>query len=453
MTSLLRTEIDELKAGKHDHRLREVVANPLDPRLHAVLAKDVDGGLELPLPPRLSDSEDDGDENTSNGGHADDESVHGGVSDLGAADAADGRKEKGERKQQEVEEAELQVVDVEKKERLAPSVGNGGKKGSEKVTSEDEKPEELAGSTTPCTNQETRAAAQADATPTRQSSKGNGTPLPAAPTNKKGGASGPDDPGGGDGENAVAAGPPTPNRSKRDLRTHASPLRDRPPVLSGGGSRVAPAPPAPDPNITTPSPTTPSSNHHARRGSGGKPVGESSGKGERRGRDRGNGSGTGSAAAAAAAAIAAVATEVTQGKSGGDGGTPNKQEEDGLGGTGGDSAVAAAAGGGRSGRKRPRAGGSGAMDKARDRRPPSERRDKPDHTEVDSESVKEDQSETSSEGDHFRRIALEVWDRVSDCILYFNVGFVCRRSHTRQTLKPHFRSIHKGHRQLGKILA
>ncbi|CAN0425419.1 unnamed protein product, partial [Ectocarpus sp. 8 AP-2014] len=59
--SLLQAEIGEIKAGKHDHRLREVAATPVpDPNLHSALTSAVEGGLQLPAAPRLSDSDSEG---------------------------------------------------------------------------------------------------------------------------------------------------------------------------------------------------------------------------------------------------------------------------------------------------------------------------------------------------------------------------------------------------------
>ncbi|CAM9273956.1 unnamed protein product, partial [Scytosiphon promiscuus] len=61
--SLLQTEISEIKAGKHDDRLREVASRPVpDPALHSALSGAVEGGLPLPAAPRLSEGESEAEE-------------------------------------------------------------------------------------------------------------------------------------------------------------------------------------------------------------------------------------------------------------------------------------------------------------------------------------------------------------------------------------------------------
>lgn len=435
MYSLLRAEIDELKAGKHDHRLREVVANPLDPRLHAVLAKAVDSGLSLPTAPTLSDSDEEEAEgnDTSNSGSSEEDNA--GIPAAAKApatpqleDSAFGKRGERRKGKEEVraEDDEVQVVvDVELQNDKGLSVGgkshktnvkevaaeNGEKSNRSGGAGGDDPQLERSGplkSVGQHGRQQTRVVEQAEATPTptRGSSKCNGvstTPPTSASSKEKAGSSG-DDPGGGGSAEEETPGvlPTAGNR-----RTNAAPLRDRPPILSGE---------AKDPQTPNPAPCTLSSSFSKHHPS--SKVGDenscTSGKGEREGgresRNNGDGPRSCSPAVPAVTAVGHVSPISNKGQPR-DSADANKKEDDG-------SEVKSTGGGARTGRKRPRTEAGITPEKSRDRRPSSGRRDEreggaEDDDVAPSKAEEERSPSNGSDRQHFRRIALEVWDRVN----------------------------------------
>lgn len=432
--SLLRKEIDELRAGKHDHRLREVVATPLvDPSLHSVLVKTVDGGLGLPPAPSISDSEgevesegeDDGAANADDEGAADDGTTSG-----GEREADQGGVKEEQPKQQEVE---ISVVE----DSGAGAAGRG------------KAPKKKQGNGELCLGDAVHRRSGSGLQDSSSTAAGSAeTPTPAAArksTSSKRGDRCPRSPAAAEQRTKSNGRVVAPDKSKTRAvengrvlgdpggagcaGSHALPLRDRPPLLSGGGSRVPPAAPPPDRTPSTPSlSASPSSSNHGANGDRDSTRSDGRGRGSGgAGADCGSSSGAGGGGAAASAGgdLSRPKLAKKSGKGGG-GGETNGQEKD-SGSHGNATQVAAAESGGRSGRKRPRAEGDGNVEKAARDRKPKSREERPvggkegeDGGErgggvtgrEDSEAAKKERGE-SRDGEHFRRIALEVWDRVS----------------------------------------
>lgn len=436
----MRAEIDELKAGKHDHRLREVVANPLDPDLHAVLAKGIDGGLLLPPAPALSDSDGEcaeDEDSHSNAGSTDEvvTSDFGAVSKgtppatsaQGAKGAAADRRDKRTDSSEAEGDVELQVVvdvDGQKEEDVlvVPVGGGEDSKKKEKTTEGGKGERPKRGCTgdesrtgTPHRTKESRAVGATPPSesvkPNRDSSKRNGgSAVASTPTSTKARNCLRDDFGGA--EKAVVAGAevslPTNNHHRR---THASPLRDRPPIHPGG---TANANRSAAPNTVAP----PSSKHHptskASDENGGTRKSE---RGDRDSRSNGNNnsnsiggdSGDGGDGIVVGSGVPGSPALRRDGKSSGDAAGVNGQEEE--------TGAGKNSGGGRVGRKRPRSEGGAGAEKSRDRRPRSSRRDGGDGgTDEDEEESSDKAGERpvpNRDLEHFRRIALEVWERVN----------------------------------------
>ncbi|CAN0567001.1 unnamed protein product, partial [Ectocarpus sp. 12 AP-2014] len=181
--------------------------------------------------------------------------------------------------------------------------------------------------------------------------------------------------------------------------SHDSPLRDRPPILSGGGSasiRSASASGAADDSDG-------SGSGDERKATGGGGV------------DRGS-SNDSAGGAAATPAVGTPGSKPGKKKSGTGGGRANQQGED-----------TESSASSKRGRKRPRVVGDGSTEQsARDRRPRSrgtegeeqeeeeEKKEKGDGKRGENGLEDEQRKERADSVDaaHFRRIALEVWDRV-----------------------------------------
>lgn len=493
--SLLRTEIGQIKAGKLDHRLREVAATPLvDPGLHSALSDAVRGGLSLPPAPSLSDSEvedgeddDEGHKNKDGDGKGDErENIGGvGVDDEGEAGGSvalssiapavqagavvpvaepkeDTRGTNEQMRQAEEKRENCIVKDTEKTPGLQKSgdtikVPPTPADGSANAAVQQKE-------STPTTSNEIQK--EADPTPTapsppssprdEQPPKVNGclkTMAAAAGTTAVS-------------ENENTYGETTKNNSLRTDSTcasaqngalsdsHTSPIRDRPPILSGGGARVAPAAPPPFSAFSTPS-----SKH---RGTGAAtPVGVGGGKGrdaqdgnnDRAGGDKKSSSSARDSAMASAGNHASHVPKIEKNSRSGfrigtAGGTGSRG--------GGDGKEKESVSGSKRGKKRPRVVKHGSAEKdksARDRRPRTRIEgggddcDEDDEEEEEEEDVAVEQEQRndgkedkgvkgkgvevqrdkpdSTDAEHFRRTALEVWDRVRGLLHLSLPAFTC----------------------------
>ena len=414
--SLLRTEIAELKAGKLDHRLREVAAIPLiDPSLHSALSKAIDDGLLLlPPAPEFSDSDDEqiGDEEDGDATDAketgdiqveEEEEEDGAAYADGKGAAAGGGVASGEEQEGEGDN-EVQAWKLLGEESQQP----GGEQilvGTQR-RGHQRSDRNWEGATIPTSGAASSKSKDGTCQRTEGVAEANGLTLSVMKP--------PED----DTSDSFAA------QNEPQVKSNGSPLRDRPPILSGGGSRVAPAAPPP----TQPPP----SSHRADSGL----VGGSEGRidsdrfdgiedGSRVEDDRGHGGidegkvDTGSEILRVAdAAVPSFIQEMesVKYKPGGDdpGGETNGKE----------------ATKGKRGRKRPRVAQSASSHTSpRLRRPQPRRQDEipgtgegdedgeakkdRDRDPDDTDTGKRESARDSVEVEHFRRIALEVWDRVS----------------------------------------
>lgn len=409
INSLLRTEIDDLKAGKLDHCLREIVATPLiDPKLHLALSKAIDGGLLLPPPPNLSDSESEGEIEGQEKGE----------------DEEKEEREKGEIAEGKEEEDEAAYTDGK-----GAAAGGGMPSGEEQNGDNDD--EKVVGEINGGVSRQPYDKCGSDGAPyrrdgNRESDRNDETELTIIATSKT-----------SDIENDRT--PPHTERTTEvnglilsatkplvgdnqgssvtqngtSARSDGSPLRDRPPILSGGGSRVAPAAPPPQP---TSQPSSECAKGVLTGDSGGKNGGVGVDEGKDGGREKYEGSLESARRHVAGGAAAIVIPEMKSAKKK-PGGDDFGSE---VGGKEGDNQESS-----KLGRKRGRASNSefGATS-PRHRMSRPRRRDGEESADEgnggedkkwatdETETVKKERGDSFDE-EQFRRIALEVWDRVS----------------------------------------
>lgn len=373
-----------------------MVANPVDAHLYAALAKDVDGGLPLPPAPSLSDSEDNADED---GAGSTDGDRATGSEDKDAGRLEEVTKEDPGGKDELVVDVEGQTEDGQTSALTITGDEHEAKGPGE--TGTDRKPEPGNCEARQLV-QEAKVAVCTEMTSPGEPLNGNGaspvTSIPAVAADRVESSK--------DGVKVdvkmEATASASTNGFKRDQqhRAHAPPLRDRPPAGNGGGPRLEPAPPAPSSSTQSLSPAPPSPNQakNSSKADGGTV------KEERRTQEREDVKSTTTEAVSTAGGNDAAA--VTSGsKHGQSVESPfGKGHEVDCGGEGRSATL------GWPGRKRPRTP-TGTPDKARERRPPSKPRERAD--DGGAESLTDEEAKAAArDAEHFRRIALEVWERV-----------------------------------------
>lgn len=416
--SLLRTEIDDLKAGKLDHCLREVVATPLiDPKLHLALSKAIDGGLLLPPPPNLSDSESEGEREGQEGGEDEEEEEE---EDKETGKIAQGKEE---------EEDEAAYTDGK-----GAAAGGGMASGEEQKGDNDN--EKVVGEINGGVSRQPCDKRGSDGAPhprdgNRNSDGDEATELTATATVKTSGIENDRTPPHTERMtevNGLTLSVTKPSicdnqgssvtQNGTSARSDGSPLRDRPPVLSGGGSRVAPAAPPPQP-------PPPPFSECAKSGLTGDSDGRNGGIGVDEGKDGSREQDEGSPESAmrhvAGGAAAIVVPEMKSAKKKPGGDDPGSE----VGGKEGDNQHSS-----KLGRKRGRAKDSeSCATSPRHRISRPRRRDEEESADDEgngggdkkratneTETVKKERGDSFDE-EQFRRIALEVWDRVSSLFL------------------------------------
>lgn len=377
-----------------------MVANPVDARLYADLERDVFCKIRLPPAPSLSDSEDPRDDDTSS---ALDESAS--RREGSGHDGSEG----GTKKEADIK-GEVEVGVCEQADRGQISIvadGNvymeGKRSPGQRTQQEESRPGNDQRASSPSGAKEVACPELVSA---GDSHGRNGGPSVAPASGSKKCSCEPveaDDAAQGEVE---ANNSPKKKHGERDQQhgALASPLRDRPPTTLECDTRSYSAPPSLDPSTPPPAPSPRSSKD--RTGGSMRVDGKCKGRREHEGR-------YGTGKEAGAAAPAPVPSSLKHTKSGhGKGGVNGREEA--KPGSGKGAPVA------RNGRKRPRTSSS-TPDKTRDRKPPSKPRDKGDGD--GAEPRKEELKQGASrEGEQFRRIALEVWDRVSKRCHFWHLG-------------------------------
>eukprot|EP00904_Undaria_pinnatifida_P001297 jgi/Undpi1/11168/HiC_scaffold_30.g13466.m1 len=461
--SLLRSEILDLKAGKLDHRLREVAATPLvDPGLHSVLSEAVDGGLQLPSAPTFSDSEEEQEdegpcedqeqvekeergeqavEKEEGGGGKERGQEEGGIGRAGFGGAIGGvgveegveseRKEGGDDAMLAEQEGGRRQrggnldsngsrcrgsvgEDLPSVGRNAPSVVQGPPSvgqdppsvGQSPPSVEDppEKPAKPTARLKPPNRTGNRIACSSDERQTEANGSARCAGATTSNSNTKNNENSGDNTNSKNNNSSSNVKDETESHNGTPGDSHASPLRDRPPIPSGDGSRLVP--PAPPPIPTHSTPPAPGGVGGRRDVSTTDDAGVAGGGG---GADRSSCSGAGGGVVVAASVTPAPELGNTS-ETGGSGGCVSGKEEN--------SGSAS-----KRGRKRPRAGGDSPAEKTDRERTPLSTGEGGKRGEVGGgieengvksggDVVKRDRAD-SVDAEHFRRIAMEVWDRVS----------------------------------------